>query len=195
MTTIKNHFNVIDLAGKKFGKLSVIRRVRVRTGAGGIRWECICDCGKKHITSGASIRQGRSKSCGCSQLVPPNKLEDRSLAIWQYLYSSTIIRRSKKREWKCDISFVVFKELSQQVCFYCGLVPSNIAADRFNSKKNGRLTSKATVRYSGLDRVDSSRGYLFDNVVPCCKYCNGAKNVMTRDEFLQFIKRVYEYNF
>ena len=35
--------------------------------------ECKCDCGNSHITSGESIRSGKSKSCGCNRKNPPNK--------------------------------------------------------------------------------------------------------------------------
>jgi hypothetical protein len=44
-----------------------------------------------------------------------------------------------------------------------------------------------------LDRIDSSRGYHFDNVTPCCGRCNVAKNDMKSDEFFAWIDRVYEF--
>lgn len=47
--------------------------------------------------------------------------------------------------------------------------------------------------YTGLDRRDSSRGYDLDNVVPCCRACNVAKNDMTVDEFRAWLLRVYSF--
>jgi len=101
-------------------------------------------------------------------------------------------KRSKKMGYKSDISFETFKKISLEKCFYCGLENSNIAIDR---NTNGNKTSDCVVKYNGIDRIDSTRGYLVGNVVACCKYCNTSKNTMTQKDFKQFIKRVYEYNF
>lgn len=193
--TIINHNNTIDLTNKRFGKLLVKKQLEERGNSGQIRWECVCDCGNKHITSGESIRSGKSKSCGCNRLTPPNKEKDRELAIWKQLYNSTIIKRSKKQGYKSDISFDEFKKMSLRVCYYCGLEPSNFATDRGHWKRRGKKTSDTVIKYNGIDRIDSKKGYVKNNVVACCKFCNTSKNTMTQKEFRQFIKRVYEYNF
>jgi len=36
-----------------------------------------------------------------------------------------------------------------------------------------------------LDRIDSSIGYVIDNVVQCCSMCNISKNVYSVDEFIE----------
>ena len=95
----------IDLIGKRFGKLVVKKQLKERGNRGQIKWECVCDCGNKHITTGECIRSGKSKSCGCNRLTPPNKEKDRELAIWKQLYKSTIEKRSKKQGYRSDISF------------------------------------------------------------------------------------------
>ena len=183
---------IINLIGKKFWKLTILEMLMERGNANQIKYKCICDCGKEHITSGESIRSGKSKSCGCSRLNPPNKNINRIDAIWKQLYKSTIEKRSKKINIKSDISFIDFKNISNKPCYYCGLIESNFASDR-NSK--GNKTSETIVKYNGIDRVDSNKGYTKDNSVPCCKYCNIAKNTMTKDEFLKWVKKIYEHNF
>lgn len=45
--------------------------------------------------------------------------------------------------------------------------------------------------YSGLDRVDSKRGYTLNNVVPACIICNRAKTDLTREEWVAWIARAY----
>lgn len=53
----------LDLTGKRFGKLTVVKEAeRVR---GLHAWECICDCGNTSIVPTASLRTGNTKSCGC----------------------------------------------------------------------------------------------------------------------------------
>lgn len=45
----------------------------------------------------------------------------------------------------------------------------------------------------GLDRVDSSIGYVLSNVVPCCSVCNGMKLDLGVGEFLEHCKRITVY--
>lgn len=54
----------IDLVGKKFGRLLVIKRVE-NTKNGSSRWLCKCDCGKRTITTASHLKSGHTKSCGC----------------------------------------------------------------------------------------------------------------------------------
>ena len=67
--------------------------------------------------------------------------------------------------------------------------------DRLNEIKNGKKLSETVVKANGLDRIDSSKGYSSENTVPCCKYCNTAKNTMSVNEFMEWVKRIYSYNF
>lgn len=58
------HGNVKDLTGMRFGRLRVLNR-EGSTKDGCATWACICDCGSKLIVRGHTMRDGRSKSCGC----------------------------------------------------------------------------------------------------------------------------------
>ena len=49
---------VIDLTGKRFGKLVVTKYV------GKSRWLCKCDCGNEKVVGGANLKKNTS-SCGC----------------------------------------------------------------------------------------------------------------------------------
>lgn len=54
-----------DLTNQRFGRLLVIKQAPNK---GKDRaWECLCDCGKSHVTITASLRHGVTKSCGCFQ--------------------------------------------------------------------------------------------------------------------------------
>lgn len=55
---------LVDLTGKKFGMLTVLRMVSKRV-ARHVKWECICDCGCKTEVTGNSLSAGATKSCGC----------------------------------------------------------------------------------------------------------------------------------
>jgi len=47
--------------------------------------------------------------------------------------------------------------------------------------------------YNGLDRVDSSKHYTLDNVVPCCTVCNRAKSNLTVADFYDWIAQLTAY--
>jgi hypothetical protein len=57
---------VIDITGQRFNRLIVIKRARNASDRHA-RWRCRCDCGRHVVVYGASLRSGRSKSCGCRQ--------------------------------------------------------------------------------------------------------------------------------
>lgn len=56
--------NFIDIAGKKFGRLTVID-YSGNDKSRKSRWLCKCECGKECIVDGYRLRTGKTKSCGC----------------------------------------------------------------------------------------------------------------------------------
>lgn len=56
--------NALDLAGKKFGKLTVIKRTGV-TAYGRALWHCKCECGNSTEANATSLKRGEIVSCGC----------------------------------------------------------------------------------------------------------------------------------
>lgn len=54
----------LDLSGKRFGKLVVIKRVGSNN-QGNSMWLCKCDCGKESIVNSQHLKSGQTKSCGC----------------------------------------------------------------------------------------------------------------------------------
>jgi hypothetical protein len=54
----------VDLTGKRFGRLEVIRRVP-RVKKGGARWYCKCDCGTEKEVTAHALVSGTTQSCGC----------------------------------------------------------------------------------------------------------------------------------
>jgi hypothetical protein len=54
-----------DLAGKVFGKLTVLEFVGRKRGGGDSLWRCRCECGKSSIAYGWNLKVGNSRTCGC----------------------------------------------------------------------------------------------------------------------------------
>ncbi len=44
-----------------------------------------------------------------------------------------------------------------------------------------------------IDRVDNKKGYLRDNCVPCCGYCNMMKGTLPREEFLNRVEKIHAH--
>ena len=60
--------NKIDLTGKKFGRLTVVRRGADYISPGGIhrtRWLCECECGNETLVQEGTLKAGKVRSCGC----------------------------------------------------------------------------------------------------------------------------------
>lgn len=177
-----------EIPGTRYGKLVVVRRgatIYSRNGASrGPSWICQCDCGNSVAVSGHSLREGNTMSCGCLRLEralekisKPAGVAARNRAV------ATMKANAVRRELPWRLTEAEIETLMGQPCHYCGSVPSNVVKSRNES-----------VCYSGIDRLDSSKGYTTDNVVPCCHVCNNAKRTMSVDEFLGWISRVYSYS-
>lgn len=53
----------VDLTGRRFGRLTAIKRVG--TVRGKAAWLCRCDCGGKATVPSSSLTSGNTRSCGC----------------------------------------------------------------------------------------------------------------------------------
>jgi len=190
----------LDRTNMRYGRLLVIKH------AGKDRrnkhlWLCQCDCGNRKVVVADNLSSGKSKSCGCLKkefLARKGNqyglYEDREVALLKVQYSH-LKRRNKKMGFKDVIDFETFAILSKSSCKYCGLEYSKEIEDRLNESKKSKRLSDHILKCNGIDRIDSKKGYTKENSVPCCKYCNCAKNTMSKEAFYEWIRRIYEYNF
>jgi len=78
----------------------------------------------------------------------------------------------KKRAKKRNIDFLISKEDCEKYfntnCYYCNEIISGL----------------------GIDRIDNEKGYVLDNIVPCCSKCNFMKHVQNKNNFLKRIKQI-----
>lgn len=173
-----------DLTKKRFGRLLVISESKKRYSNGLVLWDCVCDCGKKKTVNGASLRSGKSKSCGCLMLdtvrLPKGE------ASFNKLFGAYKLG-AKNRGHKFELSKEDFKSIVVSDCFYCGDKPSQ------EMKNNGKSNFFGNFTYNGIDRVNNKNGYVLNNVVPCCFRCNQAKLTMGKYDFIKMIKKIYEH--
>lgn len=60
-------YNIKDLTGQKFGKLTVLEKTDKRQDGGSVVWKCKCDCGNICEISSKRLRNNINISCGCYQ--------------------------------------------------------------------------------------------------------------------------------
>jgi hypothetical protein len=165
--------NVRDLSGQRFGKLTVVSFVRVEPGKGAI-WSCQCDCGKVVLIKSAGLLFKNNKSCGCL----------RKLAVGEAGVNRTLDDYKRSALDRCldfSLSRAEFTHLIQGSCEYCGNKNSK------NVKVYGGYFS-----CNGIDRVDSTIGYVLGNCVPCCKICNWMKSSLSLEDFKNHIAKIYD---
>lgn len=176
-----------DINGMKFGNWTVIRKSKKNKNKI-LWWVCKCKCGTIKTVSGNSLRMNSTKSCGCLKLkyLREKGEPDREKALFKSLYQK-IIRINRRYNTRTDISFDKFKLLSKLNCFYCNIPPSNSYKDKpLKNKKEITI-----LNYSGLDQVIPRKGYVMNNVVPCCINCNRVKHVLSQDEFRKLVINIY----
>jgi len=146
---------------------------------------CRCVCGKEKVIQGSLITSGNTKSCGCRiQKNARLRVKPNSEASFNLVYNSYRCH-AKNRNLEFLIPKEKFREISQLECHYCGAGLSNVCRSPHDS---------GDFIHNGIDRIDSKKGYISGNVVACCKLCNIAKKDHSVNDFLQWIKRVYDHN-
>lgn len=63
--TAKNGSVAEDLAGRRFGKLTVLERAENKYRR--VAWICLCDCGKTCTVTAHDLKNGHVKACGCQR--------------------------------------------------------------------------------------------------------------------------------
>jgi hypothetical protein len=165
----------LDISGKRFKTLIAIRPDG-KSKFGGTLWLCRCINCALEVTHQLGNLQNGSIRCEC-QYLPKGEQAFREL-FRDYVHGA------KKRglEFKLDRDSI-FRILVIDRCVYCGVEPRQVT-----TRKGDKFT------YNGIDRVDNTKGYVPKNVVTCCTTCNKAKHTMSREEFLRWVKRVYNHS-
>lgn len=116
---IDNRGNRIDLTGKKFGKLKVIKETEHLKGR---RWLCKCDCGNKKniIVSTSMLRSGNKKSCGCLREYDLTGQKFGKLNVINKAYV-----KNKRHYWNCkcdcgNMTVVAVSKLTRGYTKSCG---------------------------------------------------------------------------
>ncbi len=167
-----------DISGIRFTRLTAISYHSNRGKERRAFWTFKCDCGEIKVLNRLQVEKNKTKSCGCL------KLEKQNQSIILGIYKS-YKQEAKVRKIEFDILEKDFYLLIQRNCVYSGHFPTNIRKSKAKIKKE--------FKYNGLDRVDSNKGYILNNVVPCCKICNRAKSDLSEKDWEKYLKDLTDF--
>lgn len=177
----------LELIGKKFNNLIVVDFSHVSNGNS--YWKCTCVCGGYTIVSACSLKNGDTKSCGCLKVFKHKQGMTGLNALFK-IYKN----QAEKRGYAFELSIEEFKTITLENCFYCGLKPEFISpSPAVYQKIKDSKTQHRSYIYNGIDRINNNYGYIKNNVVPCCKWCNIGKGTKTVDEFKNHIVKIYKH--
>ena len=156
-----------------------------------IYWLMKCSCGTEREVLYKNYKRGKSRSCGCynREIITGRPSVHRKAygeSDFQFIFN---VYKKGARDRKLEFSLTreEFRELTSSYCYFCGVEPK---------QKTGRVNYTQTFGeylYNGIDRKDNSKGYVFDNCLPCCKICNYAKHKRSLEEFEEWLDRVAEF--
>ncbi len=159
--------------GERFGKLQILQYLK-----SGL-FLCKCDCGDQSEYRGYRLFRNMQDRCvKCTRL--KNSYEEIRKSYWEQ-----IIRSAKDRnlDFSIDQEYVWELYLKQnKKCVFTGI-------DLFFS--NNSITSNSNL---SLDRIDSSEGYIKNNVQWIYKPLNTMKMNLSQKEFIKLCKMVAKYN-
>jgi len=188
-------FTIFDLTGQKFNRLTALKYIG-KDKFNNTLWKCQCDCGKIKIVGAHHLKSGKVKSCSCLQREMSSKAHkgntyrriNKGESGLNSLFTQ-YIRSAKIRNLKFNLTKEQFKKLTLQNCYYCGLEPLQIQYSNSISKHEW-----SKYIYNGIDRKDNLKGYVIENCVPCCKFCNRMKMNISYSEFFEHIYKIINYH-
>jgi hypothetical protein len=162
----------IDLAGQKFGRLTIVKRVNSRKSSGGhtrTMWLCKCDCGKEVEVAYQELKNKSTQSCGCYQKERRSKsyldLAGQKFGRW------SVLKKVEKPEYlksygvywlcKCDCGnekIVVGKNLLNGISKSCGCYQKEKASNAYLKNLIGKRFGRLMVINRAKNYINPSSG-------------------------------------
>lgn len=177
----------LDLTGRQFGKLIVLRPLDKRSHCKCIIWECRCTmegCGAIIERASNDLMHGKktNQSCGCYSAVH----NYRGVGDLSGSYYNAIRRGAASRALEFALTKEELWELFLQQGRKCAL--SGVELRLFRSLRRG----DRSIQTASVDRIDSSRGYTSNNVQWIHKDLQFMKSNLTDSQFIEWCRRVTE---
>lgn len=149
----------VNLANKKFGRLTVIKRDGTQTYSNGNKsstWLCRCDCGNYKVVAYPNLVNGGIVSCGCRRAEIFNKQthgksKTRLYAMWAGIKSRCY--------YKNNISYKYYGARGIKMCDEW----RNDFMSFYDWAINNGYDETLSKKYQTIDRIDTNLDYTPDN--------------------------------
>jgi hypothetical protein len=178
----------IDFSNCKIGKLLVIERIEDKLNCYGSpvrQWKCICECGDIVIRKSCHLKRGRCTCHKCKALEDAKKYGYNDIRQHHWY---NIKKHANKKGLDFSISMEYAWKLYEDQNMNCALSGLPIA---FAKTKIGHSKGKTT---ASLDRIDSKKGYIENNVQWLHKWVNLMKSDFEQCEFIDYCRLITEQN-
>lgn len=174
------------LTGQKFGRLTVLEN-SIRPKFRQPQWKCQCDCGNKLMVHAYRLKSGKTQSCGCIKKEQTQQKHHSWTGYGEISGSfwCGIKKGATNRKLEFNISIQEAWNLFLQQNRKCALSGTSLT---FPISK--KLTSLST---ASLDRIDSSKGYLSNNIQWVSKDLNVMKMNKSDKKFIEYCKIVTDF--
>lgn len=178
---------LVDLTGKRFGKLVVQRKLQSRRD-GSVLWECLCDCGNSRQVNTRHLNRKKNnvRSCGCGMHAkgddsPHWRGVGEISADWWYSKIGREFQQKSRKKIPVEIDMEYAWDLLLKQDRKCALTGLELTF--------GRPVSAGT---ASLDRIDNTKGYIPGNVQWVHKVINMMKRTYDQDYFIEMCALVTE---
>lgn len=155
---------LIDLTGKRFGRIKVLSRYYKNNQFNKVQWNCKCDCGTRKVIVGEDLKKHKIVSCGCyhkERLIEVHTIHG--------LYKSKLYRMWINMKQRC------LNENNPSYKDYGGrginIIPDWLDFYNFENWAN----NNGYYENSSIDRIDNDKGYYPEN----CRFTN--RNVQSQN--------------
>lgn len=152
-------------------------------------WECKCDCGniitRREDYIQRLLKEDRTISCGCQNPIIQKGSEHK---LWkghgklsaQYFQSIKCRAKQKELEFNVTLEYLWNLFLQQnEKCVLSGVKLTIAESQRTNEEMT-----------ASLDRIDSSKGYIEENVQWIHKDINTMKNTFSEEQFIEWCQLI-----
>lgn len=155
---------LIDLSGRKFSKLTVIKKVGTKNRKS--IWKCKCECGNVKEVISSNLITGNTKSCGCLKYSKKGltQKDEKHRKLW--LIHRDMIRRCIDKN-------------SSRYKYYGGRgikVCDRWLEDYLNFYDDIVSTIGLPNKEDSIDRIDNNKGYSIENV----KWSNSTEQAVNK---------------
>lgn len=171
-------YPISEYLGVKFGEWTVVRFSH-RNSSGHSVWVCQCSCGAEKNVNRTDLFNGKSVRCrNCAACTYDNT------GLVKSWYVTRVSHGAKGREIEFDLTTQQMTDIWIEQNGCCALTGVELHLGQ-------HVRDPQT---ASLDRIDSKRGYVYDNVQWVHKKINALKNDFDQDEFLELCRLVTNFH-